>query len=130
MCQVLNMSDFWTFVNFCKYDRILNIRWDAIREGFWIFHDSEYVRFLHNASVTQGIEYGWIMSYGRVLNMPVQNLQGFKKASGSKYARAQNMARLWIWKGYTGCWICLHLPEYALIMCQYVWICFNNAEYD
>ena len=56
--------------------------------------------------------------------------QGFKWASGSKYARAQNMVRLWIFEGYTGCWICLNRPEYALIMSQYVWICHNNAEYD
>ena len=37
-------------------------------------------------------------------------------ASGSKYARAQNIVRLWIFKGYTGCWICLTKLEYALIM--------------
>ena len=41
--------------------------------------------------------------------------QGFNKASGSKYAMAQNMARLWICEGYTGCWICLNKPDYALL---------------
>ena len=56
--------------------------------------------------------------------------QGFKKASGSKYTRAQNMARLWICEGYVGCWICLNEPEYALIMSQYTWMCLNNAEYE
>ena len=57
--------------------------------------------------------------------------EGFKQASGSKYARAQNMASLWISEGYKGCWICLNEPAYALIiMSQYEWICLNNAEYD
>ena len=54
---------------------------------------------------------------------------GFWYASGSKYARAQNMARLWICEGYTGWWIYLNKPEYALIMPQYAWICLNNAEF-
>ena len=40
------------------------------------------------------------------------------------------MARLSICKCYTGCWICLNKPEYALIMSQYAWIYLNNAEYD
>ena len=38
------------------------------------------------------------------------------------------MTRLWICGGYTGCWICLNTPENALIMSQYGWICFNNAD--
>ena len=54
--------------------------------------------------------------------------QGFQQASSSKYARAQNMTRLGICEGYTGCWICLNKPEYTL-MPQYAWICLNNAEY-
>ena len=115
------MTGFWIYVGMqlekaSEYSRILSM------SGFCIMQVSHKVLNMP--------EYGWIMSYGRILNMPVQNLQGFKKASGSKYARAQNMARLWIWKAYIGCWICLNLPEYALIMSQYVWICFNNAEYD
>ena len=46
MCRVLNISDFCIFVNFRKYDRVLNMRRDAIIEGFWIFPDSEYARFM------------------------------------------------------------------------------------
>ena len=38
-----------------------------------------------------------------------------------------NIARLWICKGYTGCWISLKKPEYAL-MPWYTWRCLNNAE--
>ena len=30
-----------------KYDRVLNVCRDIIMEGFGIFQDSEYVRFLH-----------------------------------------------------------------------------------
>ena len=56
--------------------------------------------------------------------------QGFKQASGSKYAMTQNMSRLWIREGYKGCWICLNKPEYALIISKYEWICFNNVECD
>ena len=34
MCQVLDMSEFLIFVNFRKYDRVLNMRRDAIMEEF------------------------------------------------------------------------------------------------
>ena len=34
MCQVLDMSEFLIFVNFRKYDRVLNMRRDAIMEKF------------------------------------------------------------------------------------------------
>ena len=34
MFQVLNMSEFLIFANFRKYGRVLNIRRDAIMEGF------------------------------------------------------------------------------------------------
>ena len=40
------------------------------------------------------------------------------------------MARLRVCEGYARCEICLDKPEYALIMCQFLWVCFNNAEYD
>ena len=43
---------------------------------------------------------------------------------------AQNIAKLLICNGYTGCWICLNKPEYALIIPQYVWIYLNNAEHE
>ena len=34
------------------------------------------------------------MPYGRAMNIPGQGFTEFKQASRSKYARAQNMARL------------------------------------
>ena len=34
MCQVLDLSEFLIFVNFRKYDRVLNMRRDAIMEEF------------------------------------------------------------------------------------------------
>ena len=34
MCQVLDLSEFLIFVNFRKYDRVLNMRRDAIKEEF------------------------------------------------------------------------------------------------
>ena len=94
--------------------------------GFRVCQVSAYAR------VAQGSEYNWIwlnnhLWQDSVLNMPGQRFTG---TSGFKYSRAQNVARLWICKGYTGCWICLNKPEYALIMPQYLWICFNNTEYD
>ena len=46
------------FVNFRKYDRVLNMRRDAIMEEFCIFQEFEYARFLH------------IQALHKVLNMP------------------------------------------------------------
>ena len=62
-------------------------------------------------------------------NMPSQSSKDFEYCSDSKYVRTQNMARMWIWEGHTGWWICLNKPEYALTMPQYSWICLDNAEY-
>ena len=57
---VVNMLGFWIsrvtqkrFTYFCRYDRVLNIHWDAIMEGFWIFQDFEYARFLHIQALTK-----------------------------------------------------------------------------
>ena len=55
--------------------------------------------------------------------------QSFKSTSGLQYARAQNMARLWIWECNTGCWIGLNNSKNALIMPWYVWIFLNMIEY-
>ena len=66
----------------------------------------EYTRIWLNNALWQGSEYAW----------------------STKYARAQNMARLWKCKGCTGCWICLNKLEYAS-MSQYSWISLNNAEH-
>ena len=43
---------------FCKYGSVLNKRWNTIMEGFRIFQDSEYMRFLH------------MQALHKVLNMP------------------------------------------------------------
>ena len=40
------MSEFRIFVNFRKYDRVVNMRRDAIMKEFWIFLDSEHTRFI------------------------------------------------------------------------------------
>ena len=48
---------------------------EAIMEEFSIFQDSEYARFLHMQELRKVLnmpEYGWIMSYGRVLNISGQ----------------------------------------------------------
>ena len=45
--RVLNFEAYIRFVYFRKYDRILvlDMRRDAIMEGFWILKDSEYAKF-------------------------------------------------------------------------------------
>ena len=58
MCRVLNISEFQIFVNFRKYDRVLNMRQDPIMEEFCIFQNSKYVRFLH------------MQALHKLLNMP------------------------------------------------------------
>ena len=58
-----------------KYDRVLNMRQDAITEGFWISQDSGYGRFLRMQAlhtvlvnwVLKIVNMPWVM---RVLNMP------------------------------------------------------------
>ena len=80
MRRVLNISEFWIFVNFLKYDRVLNVSQDAIMEGFWIFQRSENARCLCTQAlrkVQNMPEYGWIIRYGRILNMPGQRFTGF-----------------------------------------------------
>ena len=111
--------------------------------GFWIcvrmqsWKGSEHSRIPNMpgfciCKLTQSFEYAWIWLndawincsvYGRVLNMPNQSFTGFWICSGYKYAEVWNLARLWIWKGYTGCRIYLNKPEYALIMPPYALIC-------
>ena len=56
------------------------MRRDAIIERLWIFQDSEYARFLRMQAFHKLLnmsEYGWIMPYGRVLNMGGQRFTGF-----------------------------------------------------
>ena len=90
-----------------NYGKVLNI------PGFWVCQVCVY------ASVVQVSEYAWIW-----LNDALW--QGSEYV-WSTFHRAQNMARLWISKGYKGCWICLNKPEYALIMSQYEWICLKSC---
>ena len=129
MCRVLNMSEFWIFVNFRKYDRVLNMCRDIIMEGFWIFQDSKYVKFLHMQALHKVLnvpEYRWVITYGRLLNMPGQR----STVPVLNQPGLRIWTRLWRSEGYKGCWICLNKSEYALIMSHYEWICLNNAEYD
>ena len=58
MCRVLNRSEFCIFLIFRKYDRVLDMRREAIMEEFRIFQDSEYARFLH------------MQELGKVVNLP------------------------------------------------------------
>ena len=65
---------------FRKCDRVLNMRQDAILEGFSIFQGSEYTRFLRMQELHKVLnisEYGWIMLDGRVLNMAGQRFTEF-----------------------------------------------------
>ena len=89
MCRVLDMSELLIFVNFRKYHRVLNMRWDAIMEEFWIFSNFEYARFLRTQALQKVLnipEYIWIMLYGRSLNMPVYTWNN----------RVLNMPELWM----------------------------------
>ena len=64
MCRVLNTSEFWIFLNFGKYDKVLYVRRDAILEKFWIFQGSQYARFLYMQALQKVLnmpEYGWII---------------------------------------------------------------------
>ena len=49
-----NMSEFWIFVNFRKFDRVLNMQQDVIMKGFWIFQDSEYASFMTRLWICEG----------------------------------------------------------------------------
>ena len=62
-CRALNMSELWIFVNFLKYDRVLNMRLDAIMKGLWIFL---IYRISAYPSVAQGSEYALV----RLKNAP------------------------------------------------------------
>ena len=56
------------------------MRQDANMEGFWIFQDAEYARFLRMQALLkfQNMpEDDWIMPYGKVLDMPGQRFTEF-----------------------------------------------------
>ena len=88
----------------CSYGSVLNI------PGFRVCWVSAYV------SVLQGCEDAWIWlnNAWKFLVWLVKVSQGFKYASSSKYARAQNMARLWIWRVTQG-------AEYPGILLNVPW---------
>ena len=80
--RVLNFQDYTGFTYFRKYDKVLNMRWNAIIERFWIFQASTYARFLHMQAphkVLNMPEYTWIncSNNARLLNIPGQSFKGF-----------------------------------------------------
>ena len=57
------------------------MRQEAMMEGFWIFQDSKYARFLRMQALHEVLnipEYGRIMPYGKVLIMPGQRFTAFQ----------------------------------------------------
>ena len=92
MCRVLNISEFWIFVSFGKYDsseyvsgwdfgRVLNIpgfRVYKISTYVSVSQGSEYAWIWLNNALWQGSEYAW-SSFHRVLNKPpVLNMPGLR----------------------------------------------------
>ena len=66
------MERFGKIIIVLKYDKVLNICRNIIMEEFWIFQDSEKVRFLHMQELHKVLnmpKYGWNMPYERVLKM-------------------------------------------------------------
>ena len=68
MCQVLNISDFWIFVNICKYDGGSKYVLGYNYGGVW--NIPGFGQVSAHARVAQGSEYGWIMPCGSILNIP------------------------------------------------------------
>ena len=97
----------------CEHDTkfwlcLLNMAEKCLNKLFWLWQDSEYA----------------CSKFDRVLNMSLVLSR----------ARARNMARFWICKGYMGCWISLTKLDYALVMMdilEYVCIYQNkqSSEY-
>ena len=112
---------------------------DAIKEEFWIFQNFEYIKFLYMQALRfwiclkklfwlwQGHEYDW-SKFHSVLNMFL--VLNFEHVSGSKFSRAQNMARLWLYKGYSELWIYLGKSQHDLIIPQYAGIWLSSTEYS
>ena len=69
---------------------------DAIVEEFWIFHSSEYARFLYVQTLHKVLnmpEDGWIIANDSVLNMPELIIW-----QGCEYARVtQGADNAWIY---------------------------------
>ena len=87
--RVLNFQVYTGFTYFCKYDRVLNIRPDAVMEGFWILQVSQYARVL-NFQVFTGFTY--FCKYDRVLNIsPDAVMEGLWIFQVSKYTKFLHM---------------------------------------
>ena len=134
--RVLNSQVYAGFTYFCKYDGVLNMCRDAIMEVFWIFQDSEYAGFLHMQAFYKVLtisEYDWVMPQTVLTETDfwiclVKISEGFEYGCSSKYARARNMARLWICECFTGCWICFNNASISWIWlnkAEYAWICLH-----
>ena len=125
--SILNLWEGSEYVSSFKHVRVLNIPGMSICQGSG---------FLVLYRLTYFYKYVWGLSIPGLPLCPGfwisrvthQSFIEFWTWFGSKYARAQNMASLWICKSYTGLWICLEIPEYAL-MPQHAGMCLNNAEY-
>ena len=63
ICQGSDFSGLYRIPVFVN-TTIMNMSWDLVTEGFWIFQDSKYTRFLHFQAlhnVPNMLEYGYII---------------------------------------------------------------------
>ena len=90
--RALNFQGYTEFTYFREYDSVLNMHWNVIMEGLWIFQDSEYDKILHMQALQKVLnmsEYRWIMPEQTVLIMVglwiclVKVPQDFEHASSS-----------------------------------------------
>ena len=111
MCRVLNISELWISVNFRKYGGVLYMCGDAIMEGFWIFQDSMYAKFLR------------IKYCARFWICLVNVSQGFKKASDTIrtfFSKIRTLFSIFKKAGeaspLSAClWVCLNTHQYPWI---------------
>ena len=121
----------------------------SITQGFeytWTWLDNRWINCSDYASATQGFQHASIWLKRICLNMTKKWLDKlFWLYQGSEYAwskihrvlnispvfndRVSNMPSLWIREGYTGRWIYLNKPEYALKIPQDAWICPNKSGF-
>ena len=124
----ISLIGFWICIEYVQvlnihtplYNRFLNMRRDAIMEGFWILHDSEYSRFLCVQALHKVLnvpEHGWIMPYGKGLKLWICLVNVSKNLNKSSVL---NMLGFRIWRGC----------EYASIKlgAEYAWISLNMSQ--
>ena len=131
------MSQFWIFVNFCRYDRVLNMRASRCNygrvlnvPGFRVYQVSVYGSvaqgckyawiWLKNA-LWQGSEYAWSRYYKHLNKPPVLNMLGLRTLQGCEYAR--------VTQGAEYAWISLNIPQKCLDIHEYVLITLHIIEY-